>query len=136
MRTFSKREVDQLSVSGATIRKLTETPKPPAPIPEIPDHAPHLAALEARDVAINSRVEEVALVTGGELSRQGQMINHLMTLVHALKNELSIKRIPPQMQISRGTQGFISAVTCGGLVFKFNRNRIGSVESIDVLTTT
>lgn len=135
MRTISKKEVDQLAVSGANIRRLTETPKPPPPAPELPDHTAQLADLERRTDANRARGEEIAHATAGELTAQRQVINHLADQLHGLKHELSQRGQPPSMTVRRNQfTGFIDTVSVGRLTFAFRRNRVGSVETIDIIT--
>lgn len=132
MRTISKREVDQLTVSGAKLKRLTETPKP---APKAPDHSQQLAGLESRTSAVAARAEEIVKATAAELSQQRRVIEHLGSQLHALKDELANRGHVPQMTVRRNRHtGFIDTVSVGRLTFSFNRSRVGSVESIDILT--
>jgi len=135
VRTVSKREVGELTVSGGKIRKLTETPKPPPKI-DIPDHRTQLANLEQRSDYNRARTEEVALEAAGELVEQRKVLQHLAGELHGLKHELATRQHPPQMTVRRNQfTGFIDTVSVGRLTFAFKRNRVGSVQTIDILTT-
>ena len=136
MRTISKKEADELQVRGGKVTKLTEAPKPPPPMPEIPDHSPQLADLERRTDANRARGEEIAHHTAGELTQQRQLIEHLAGELHGLKHELSSRAAPPRMEVRRNQfTGFIDTVSVGRLTFRFDRNRVGSVETISIITT-
>lgn len=134
MRTVTKQQVDQLQVSGGKVRKLTETPKPPPPAPEIPDHTDQLASIEKQIAEIRARGQEVELYSKGEGFRVTKAIEHLTGKVHELKHSLEHRQKIPNMVIHKGGQGFISHVTIGRLVFKFKRNRIGTCQEIEVTT--
>ena len=135
MRTISKKEANELTVSGANIRKLTKAPEPPPPAPTMPDHTDQLADLERRTDANRARNEEIAHATAGELTVQKQTIANLMTELHGLKHELATRSHPPSMEVRRNQYtGFIDTVSVGRLTFAFKRNRVGSVERIDIIT--
>jgi len=133
VRTISKQEAAQLTVSGAKVRKLTETPKPQV---EIRDHGTQLASLERRSDANGARTEEVAQEVAGELSAHRKIMDHVSAELYALKDELAERQHPPQMIVRRNKfTGFIDTVSVGRLTFSFKRSRVGSVQTIDILTT-
>ena len=132
MRVVSKNEVNKMALTGAQVRKITEKPKP---APVTMDLRPEIIKAQEQAAAAIAKVREVALGSATEQAQIKKLIVHMDGQLRELKNDMAIKRIPPTMELSRGVQGFISTVKCGSLVFKFNRNRIGTVLNIDIITT-
>lgn len=133
MRTISKKEIAQLRVSGSKVKQLTEAAVAKQKV-DVIDHRPQLADIEKRLGEGRARTEEVALEASAEMSQQRKVLDQLGMDLHQLRDELESKQHPPQMEIQRNQfTGFIDSVTVGGLVFKFNRNNVQSVKTIDIL---
>jgi len=132
VKVVSQKDINKMAMTGVKVKKLTETSKP---APVVPDNSAQLSGIELRLAQNVARVSDVALVAATEQSKLQRGLEHLNGQIHSLQHELSTRRAPPQMQIQRGPQGFISAVLCGSLVFKFIRTQIGTVEKIDIITT-
>lgn len=130
VKVVSQKDINKMAMTGVKVRKLTETPRPAAP-----DNSAQLSRIELSLAQSASRIADVALSGAAEQSKLQRGLEHVTGQIHSLKHELSTRRAPPQMQIQRGPQGFISAVLCGSLVFKFIRTQIGTVEKIDIITT-
>jgi len=129
VKVVSKKEINKAAMSGVKVRKITVTPKPTPP-----DHSDRLAGIEAQLAHNISQVREVASSTSTEQDQIKKLIVHVDGQLRSLKHDVEVRRIPPKMEIRRGTQGFISTVTCGGLVFDFKRDRIGTVLEVDIST--
>ncbi len=126
MRSVKVKDVNKAALSGS---KVTRS-KPAAPA--VPDLTPELNLLKSKQDSMLSsiRILEDQL---SSLSGDTQVISSMTAQISSLKSQMEEMKKASPVTLSRAPNGYITAVSCGGKTYKFNRNKAGFTQSVDVI---
>ncbi len=127
MRSVKVKDVNKAALSGSKVTR--SNPAAPA----VPDLKPEINVLKSKqDSMISSiRILEDQL---SSLSGDTQVIRSMMAQISSLKGQVEEMKKASPVTLSRApNSGYITAVSCGGKTYKFNRNKAGFTQSVDVI---